>query len=600
MKGSGKRRLTRRGHALNALLSGALVLGICVVGNLLARDHLAFRRDFSADQIYSVSPATRRILGALEDELLVEAYFTGEARHAAVQVARGRLLGLLRELQAAAGGRLELRFRDPNTESEARLAAERYGIVRQPLQGYQGTARVTQNLYLGLVLRYRGREQVLPFVLPQTLELGFASALRHLQREQAVRVGFVTGDGRVGAEDESFQTARDVLALRHRVVPVTDLGAGEPVPEEIDVLLVVQPLELHPRVAFAVDQFVQRGGRAILCVENLITDVASSSALAVRTGLEGVLAAWGVPLSAGLVWDLQCNVLTGTRAGSPGTRERLEYPYWPRVEPDGMAEGHPVTARLPRVGLFWCGALLEREAPPGVERTDLLQSSERSWLVPPLADLAIDAENLSAQATELLVRGGGRRHALAAALTGPLPSAFAAGAPEPHDPVAWAVHQRAVREAVQAGEEPPAFELGTTDEAVTSAEREARVVIVADTDWLADGNTFTPESRLFLENLVDWLSLEHDLMAIRSRIPQSRRIRDFEGEELEKRGVAALQEELGDGAAERVGQLQTEAARAAARRRFFWMGIAVLGSLALFAAATAPWLLTRLAAGRKP
>ena len=45
---------------------------------------------------------------------------------------------------------------------------------------------------------------------------------------------------------------------------VLDLSIGEMVPEDVSVLVVARPRELPVRAAFAIDQFLQRGGRVDL------------------------------------------------------------------------------------------------------------------------------------------------------------------------------------------------------------------------------------------------------------------------------------------------------------------------------------------------
>lgn len=604
---SAKSPPTRAQRRFDAALTTVLVVAICLMGNWIARDHLALRRDLSEDQMLAISPAIVRMLAGLEDVLRVEAYFTGDPQHAPVQVAKSRLLDQLREYQLAAGGRLEFESVDPNASTEARLEATRLGIAPVPIAAFQGLARVEQNVFLGLVLRHRGRERVVPFVLPQNLEYAFASAVRWLTREDDVVVGLLAGAG-PGA-DGAFQTARDVLSLQHRVEDVVGLAEGDPVPDEVDVLLVARPRDLHPRAAFAIDQYVQKGGRAILCVDPLRVDMESGRVLATETGLEPLLDAWGASLSNGLVWDQRCNDLIGHRTvpGAGQVSERVAYPYFPAIDAAGLAREHPTTANLPAAHLFWCHALIDRTAEedvdgvavlPGVERTVLLSTSERAWLVPRLTAFELDVENLEAQAAELLATRAGRSYPLAVALEGPLPSPFAGGAPVPYDAIEETLYQDLVREAVARGEEPPERGLRATDEPVLSAERPAHVVVVGDADWIADGRWFKVENRMLLENLVDWLALDTDLMEIRARIPRAREIRDLHAEEREERGIHTLSRTMDYDTAERTSRLETQAAAAAVRKRWLYMGGAVLGSLVLFAlAALGARLVRRIGGG---
>jgi hypothetical protein len=435
------------------------------------------------------------------------------------------LLDLLRELRAAADERLEVRILDPNTDAAARLEAERRGIAPVGVFGVQGTATVRQDLYLGFVLRHRGREDVLPFVLPQHFESRFTAALRKLTREHQRVVGFLSGPG--------FTIARDGVALQHRVVEVGGLDEGEAVPADVEVLIAARPEGLRPRAAFALDQFVQRGGKLLLLLDRVRIDAGQLSATPIDSGLDAMLEAWGLTLGRGHLFELSDGAsLSIEIADARGARRPIRYPYHLLVSTDRLAREHPVTSAQPGLSFYWTHPVVVGELPPGVTATTLATSTPRTYQVPALTSLAIDDAELNAQAVELLASGTAFEFPLAVALEGPLPSAFLEGAPAPYDAGLEALRAEQRRQARERGEEPPPVGPETTDEPVRSAEIAAQVVVIGDSDWATDGLLSSREElRMFLVNLVDWMALEPELMALRSRIPSDRRITDFLREE---------------------------------------------------------------------
>ena len=586
---------TRTAWRWNALLSALLVGGVLVMGNRLARDHAAWRVDLSEDQLYALSPAGRDLLGRLEDVLQVKAFFTGEPKVGAVQIAKRRLIDQLEEFQAASGGRLELSYADPNSSSDARSEARSLGVQPAPVSAMQGTAQVTQDMYLGLRLRYRARELVLPFVLPQSFEYAFLTGLNKLQREEDVTIGFVTGSGD-GAPDE-FGEARRLLSAQYRLREVLDLARGEPVPADVTVLVVIQPRALHPRAAWAVDQFVQRGGRLLVLADPVTVDVTRGEQTVAPTGLEDCLAAWGLSVEPRLVWDQERrNTLTTVETVELAGREeqlgrvRIPYPFWPNVGPDGLDANLPVTARLPGADLFWAAPLVAGEAPPStLERTDLVWTSEAAWVMDPELALDLDPAALEARSMALLAQGGGARRVLGAALSGRFPSAFLGGAPAPLDRLAEALHTERVRAALEAGEAPPERPEETTDEPVVSGAVASQVVVVGDADWARDGRFLTARNRMLFENLIDWLALEDDLIALRSRVPRPRTIDDFLEEERRALGLIGVHPEGTGDEPGRLAELESEAERRAARRRAFAMARATGGAVAVTALAFLLW-----------
>ena len=563
---------TRRTWVVNAWISAVLLVGIVVVANRVAKHHLRLRVDLSEEKLFAPSPVADEMLGSLEDVLQVKAFFTANLKHGPVQLAKSRLLDQLHEYEDAARGRMELVFADPNTSTEVRLEAQRYGIEPVPLRAVQGTSELTQEVFLGLLLRYRGREAVLPFVLPQSFAYGFLSELSVLLREDEVSVGFVAGTGTSGGVDD-FREVRRLLAARYRVRELVGLADGDPIPDDIGVVIVARPIALHPRSAFALDQFVQAGGRLLVLAERVRIDLSALEARLIDTGLEDVLAAWGVPVNSDLVWDQEANWLSIPDVG------RTQYPFWINIAESGMERSVPVTGRLPGADLFWAHAI-GNETVEGIDRTSLVRSSDTSWAVDASEALATGGDNLNTRGVELLASEPARSHDLAVALSGSFPSAFASGAPAPRDAVSEALWFEAVRTALEAGMEPPAREVELTDEPVLQGGKGGEVVIIGDADWVGDREGFfTVHNQLLFENLVDWLLLADELVTLRATLPRERRIVDFLAEEREARGLPVLQ---GTGmlAVEGDPVLLAEAEEAADRRRWLHMLAATASAVA--------------------
>jgi ABC-2 type transport system permease protein len=591
----------RTNHRRNALLTGVLLALVLVLGNRLARGRLDLRVDVSEERLSEPSPVAERMLASLADTLHVRAFFTGRPRLGVVQIAKRRLVEELDVLEAHGGGRVELEFRDPNDSSEAREEARALGIAPVPIKTVQGTSEVSQDTWFGLVLRYRGREEVLPFVLPQTFESAVLAALWRLTREALPTVGFLAGRG--DGTGEEFLEIRRALEPDHRVREVLDLELGEAVPDDVAVLVVAGPRELHPRAVFAVDQFLQRGGRALFLVDRARVDLGSRAVEPVTTGLEDALAAWGALPSDGLVFDLERSNRITTHetlevggATISGGEQRMPYPFWPNVRADGLDGSNPVTARIEGADLFWAGSLAA-EPRDGLERVALLSSSPQAWLVEPAEALDLDPRSLRARETALQARGGGERHAFAIALAGRFPSPFEAGAPAPLDPIRAAIERSRGTSAADAAQPDGAMETG---EPVLSRAAATEIVVVADADWVASERFLTPRNLELFLGLVDWLALEEDLLALRARQPKARTLVDFLEEERRSLGLSGPRAELGpdgtDGSKE-IASLEEEADLRAAARRWRWMGLVLGGSIV---GALALGFAARLACGPGP
>ncbi|MEE8469600.1 MAG: Gldg family protein [Planctomycetota bacterium] len=546
----GRTRMSRAAERNNSLLTVLLLAGIVVAGNRLAGEHLAFRHDFSQDQLYAVSDATRSILGRLEDRLQVKTYFTGHIEAGEVLLAKARIEAQLAELAAIAGRHMEVVALDPSTSTVAANEALSYRIQPRTVQSQGSTGSVLQPVYLGILLRYRGREHVLDFVIdPWAFEIQFASAVHTLVRDAQVVVGWFEDEPQdmrpLDVAQAHFKNARALLDRRHQVRDVEDLRHGQAVSEEIDILIVVRPLEQHPRVAFELDQFVQRGGKLVVLWDQIDYNYLSlqrrgaPGAAVQETGLETLLRAWGALPTPQHVWDdpwqasyFWYRPIPNVQPGeSTVMREPGATPLFIRLQAGGFDPSHPVTAGLQTVTLSWAQPINVEVPPPGgLERMTLLRSSDDAYRTTPKAAHVVLPKPISGMTQALYAEGRGRSYALGVALEGRFPSPFVDGAPAPFDPF----HEGGAGRS-------------TTDETVLSAAAESQVVVFGDADWLrdpdregwypflnADGN-----QALFM-NVIDWLTLDEELIALRRRIPRDRALFDFETEARRELGLEHL------------------------------------------------------------
>ena len=104
------RALRRR----QALVTALLLIAIFAATSRLAREHVRLRVDVSEDRLAEWSPATDTILTRLDEPVLIEAFFTRDLKHGVMQIAAGRLIDQLDELQMRSGGRVRVLYTDPS------------------------------------------------------------------------------------------------------------------------------------------------------------------------------------------------------------------------------------------------------------------------------------------------------------------------------------------------------------------------------------------------------------------------------------------------------------------------------------------------------
>ncbi|MDA1263853.1 MAG: hypothetical protein O2816_02100, partial [Planctomycetota bacterium] len=125
-------------------------------------------------------------------------------------------------------------------------------------------------------------------------------------------------------------------------------------------------------------------------------------------------------------------------------------------------------------------------------------------------------------------------------------------------------------------------------EAPLAAGKPASLVVFGDADWLRDDRTESsypflnaPGNATLLMNVLDWLALDEELIALRRKSPIERSLRDFEREAHEELGVLGAGPPDSDEEARRQRELLDEAMAMARREEWQRMLLPLLVTLGL-------------------
>jgi ABC-type uncharacterized transport system involved in gliding motility auxiliary subunit len=99
----------------------ALVVGALVLLNLTSNQASRLKVDLSEDQLYSISPATVKILEKLEDRI-VATYYVSENLDTFIGTLRRDTVDLFEEFRRLSGGKFEYRVIDPDKDIETRAS----------------------------------------------------------------------------------------------------------------------------------------------------------------------------------------------------------------------------------------------------------------------------------------------------------------------------------------------------------------------------------------------------------------------------------------------------------------------------------------------
>lgn len=487
-----------------ALLVGILILMIAVVN--VASHRWFLRADLTSNKEYTITPATRRVLGELTDIVNVRVYFSKNLPPYLLSLQR-RTIDLLEDMRAYAGENLRIEVTDPAADPKLEAKVRSLGIPQIQLQVIEKDKASVRNAYLGIAVQYEDRTQAIPIVRPEELEYDLVSALLKVTRKEQPAIAFISSADRTF--ERGYSRVHDFLS-REYMVRALPTGTGEKIPDDVKTLVVAGPIGLSERDAFEIDQFVMRGGRLLVMVDPVRDPIQVLSgmmqALPAQSGLEGTLEAYGLRAPKEMVLDQGSHAMISylTTIGMLQLSTTRPYPPFLQLTSKSLSQKNPAVSQLERIVVPWSSPLETVDPlPEGVVVDTLGRTSDKAWV-------QAGRFTLSPQSTWSPPDPDKQKSmAVCLAATGRFKSAFA-GKPVP---------------AL------PGDSLGAAADASRQAATESpqTQVVLVGSSYVMDDNMIAqyPENATFVLNLVDWMTLGDELIGIRSRDVTDRPLREL-------------------------------------------------------------------------
>jgi gliding-associated putative ABC transporter substrate-binding component GldG len=340
------------------------------------------------------------------------------------------------------------------------------------------------------------------------MEYQFASAIANVTKTQTPIVAYTTGNGQpIGPETYDLSST---LQAKYRFY-LLNLNTDPFISDSIKALLVVKPTQpFTDQQKFKLDQYLMRGGRLLLAIDQLNAGMDSLmangnqlTAFSRNLNLDDLLFKYGIRINNDLVQDRQADMLpqnVGTVGGQPQI-ELLPWPYFPLLY---STTNHPIAKNLDAVVMQFPNSMDTVKA-EGIAKTILLASSNTSRLegAPVLVSVNVLKQNDNASAYKQAYLP------LAVLLEGRFKSLYANRVGQ------------AQLDSMQAGGRP----------FLPAAAVPGKVLVTGDADWVLNGvsrqgplpmgvNPYTQyqfANKDFLLNSLEYLTDETGIMATRGK-----------------------------------------------------------------------------------
>jgi ABC-type uncharacterized transport system involved in gliding motility auxiliary subunit len=467
-----------RSHRNLGAIAIVLALVLFVSLNVLSSMTLTSARlDLTENNLYTLSDGTKEVLKSIDEPISIRLYISKALTDLSPAHAKyaTRVQEFIRGLASRADGKLDVQVLDPEPFSEAEDEALAAGLQGIPLtkagdQGYFGMAATNSTDDQGVISFFGPEREPL-------LEYDLARILYDLAHPKKKVVGLITSLFMTADPTSQGQRPWTVVEQMREFFDVRALyGDLEKIDDDINVLMIAQPKNLSDKTKYAIDQYLMKGGKAIVLVDPYSETAAMAAAMMRQPGADAsssfdpFFKTWGIEFDPGkFVGDRVAAVRVASEY--QGRQVTSDYLAWLQYDGNFLNRTDVITSELSRITMAAAGEVKAKEG-SGLTIEPLVTSSARTQL--------IDTESIRMQPSPVQLlqkfQDSKQVRVLAAKVRGKLKSAFPDGPPKPAEAASAADGGAKPAEAPKSE---PAKHLAESAEPVT-------LIVIGDTDFLAD------------------------------------------------------------------------------------------------------------------
>ena len=390
-----QKHITRRQFILFAAILLGMLFAVLLAVNIIFSQVTTARWDLTSDGQFTLSPATSRLLGDLEDKVRIKVFLSKDLP-APDNTLYQNTRDLLAEFEAAAHGRLTFEIIEPESKTDEEIA-KGFGLRRVAISQKDEQQRSMRMVFKGLTVIYRDAAETIPELrASDNLEYLIAKSIVNLTAPEKKTVGILTGFGGLAESpilrDSMAEVFTEVFGKRIQTEPVKvdEHCQLTPRPNALIILNLEKPLDECARYAIEQASFA---GTALAILQSPTRGdyrQPDQPRINIETNLNEILKPTGVQLKQDLLLDRTHN-LVGTQYTEDDAIP-VSLPALPIIT--DLDKSHPITQNLTALVLPFSGTLaiarstiLENHA----QLKTLATSSVESVSRPSGGDIAVDA-----------------------------------------------------------------------------------------------------------------------------------------------------------------------------------------------------------------
>ena len=449
---------------------------ILVFGTLLC-ERYGLRLDLTAEKLYTLSPATKRLLESLDENINVKVFFSKDMPYP-YNTRRRYVIDMLKDYSRLSGGKILLDIVNPKDQLGFEEEARIYGIPSVQMNAIENNQIQIKRVYMGVAFIKGDKIQTIPVIADvNQLEYQITSTIKNLLRETNKTIGILTGH-----DERPLNVLREYLKKQYEV---KNVSAKADELKDLDLLVIAGPRKkFKDEELKAIDQFVVKGGKTLFLIDRVDANPQYGFGKEIKTGLEELLKKYGIEISAALVYDLSSGMINvSERRGGFVFTTIVPYPFFPKII--NLNQESIITRNIETITLAFASPIKINNKDKALQIQWLAKTTERSGILEKPYYVAV-----------------GRRF-IASEFSGP-PSTVAV----------------LVEGKIKSG-------FSNSEDKGLVREGESRFIVVSDSDFASDEMIEAPGNVQFVVNAIDWLAEDDTLISIRSKQVQARPIKQL-------------------------------------------------------------------------
>lgn len=491
----------------------AITALLLIAVNMSANNLLGAKQvDLTQNSLFTLTEGTRNTLKNLKEPITIKLFYSAQQATGfpAVQSYATRVRSLLQHYQALSGGKIKLEIIDPIPYS-----ADEDDAIKAGLQG-MGVDTIGTKMFFGLKASSSTDDsETIAFFNPKRaafLEYDLTKLISRLATPTKPVVYVISNlPMRVGMVDtprqpestwailQQMETNYDVRYFTDDKLPID--------PNVVSVLMIVHPNLLSDDMLFHIDQYLMKGGKALVITDPLATIPGTRDS---SSNFKRIFNAWGVEMPDKRVLTDASLAVTIPLEDGASPIEEITNLAWHELYKQNMAKDDVITSDLTALRLIAPGYFrplpLQSKIPASNASAAEMQQRKTTW-----KSLVFSSKESSDEAANTVEANSDNPNTL-----------FKTFKPS------GKIKDIVVR--IQ-GRAPSAFpEKAGTRGFIPYSEKDGTLILLADTDMLRDGlwvktqqfyNRMlynpTSDNGALVMNAIDFLSGSQDLITLRSR-----------------------------------------------------------------------------------